>query len=140
MIYEFITPSDAITFRAIDDKVAYCVTVIVGHGHAGCQREDGESLPTLIIFSNDLDKEIESYLGVGLVEYSKQEKDAIAEALESFAYGSVSERKTYDDAIEAITDPEKLQDFKEKHEDRNRTSLSRWVQSAWNYANKIKAA
>jgi hypothetical protein len=39
--------------------------------------------------------------------------------------------------IEAITDPEKLKEFKDKHEDSNRTSMSSWVKVAWKLADRF---
>jgi len=51
-IYEFITPSDPITFKADDDKVAFVCAAILGKGQAGCENKTtGESLPTMLMFS-----------------------------------------------------------------------------------------
>ena len=66
------------------------------------------------------------------------EKEEMKECFKSFAYGSVSDRQTYDDACDAITDSEKLKEFKLKQEDRNRTSMSQWVLSAWKLAERMK--
>jgi len=143
-IYEFITPSDPITFKTEDDKVAFACALILGQGKAGCNRYDENnnkiSLGTLLMFASKevIDKEIDEKLGCELDDFIKNNKPEIKACFESFTYGGLEDRKTYDDAIEAITDPDKLKEFKSKHEDRNRTSLSRWVQSAWNIANKLK--
>ncbi len=141
-LYEFITPSDPITFKASDDKIAYCCALILGSGQAGCRRiepnGEGESLPTLLMFHPEPEAEMTAYLGGELSEYVEANKMAVVDCFASFAYGSVADRQTYDEATEAITDPVKLQEFKAKHEDRNRTSMSKWVQYAWKYAEHFK--
>lgn len=51
MLYEFITPSDPITFHAADDGVAFCVATLLGNGKAGCKNCDtGESLSSMTAF------------------------------------------------------------------------------------------
>lgn len=137
-IYEFVTPSDPITFKAENDKVAFCCAVILGNGKGGCENTTTrESIPSLLAFSRNPDEDIEKFIGCPLKEFVSDNIDSIQTSFESFAYATVSERKTYDNAIEAITDPERLKEFKQKHEDQNRTSMSKWVQGAWNYAQSI---
>jgi hypothetical protein len=83
----------------------------------------------------------EDYTLIGtedIVGYVKEHKKEISDAFLSFAYGGINQRKQYDAAIEAITDPEKLKQFKAQHEDIQRTSMSRWVNYAWNLGNKLK--
>lgn len=55
----------------------------------------------------------------------------VANALKGLAYCSISDRKQYDDAIEAIINDKELQEYKKKHEHTNRTSMSKWVANAW---------
>lgn len=137
-IYEFITPSDPITFKADNDKIAFTCALILGSGKAGCENKaTGESLPTMLIFSEDPDKEIVEYIGGDFKEFIEANKLKIAECFKSFAYGSVSDRQTYDDACDSITDVEKLKEFKAKHEDKNRSSLTQWVKAAWDYGDNI---
>lgn len=138
MIYEFITPSDAITFVADDEKLAIAVAIVLGKGKAGCSDENGNDLPTMYLFSKDPDKEISDKLGMPLKKFWEDNRENIITCLESFAYGNIRERKGYDDAIEAITDPVKLKEFKAKHEDRNRSSMNQWVKYAWDLAESLK--
>ena len=64
-IYEFITPSDPITFKADDDKVAFTCALLLGNGKAGCENKaTGESLPTMLMFAKDPDKDIQDFIGV----------------------------------------------------------------------------
>ena len=137
-IYEFITPSDPITFKADDDKVAFTCALLLGNGKAGCENKaTGESLLTMLIFAKDPDKDIQDFIGGDFKEFLEANKTMIAECFKSFAYGSVSDRRTFDDACDAITDPEKLKEFKAKHEDKNRSSMSRWVKGAWQYGERM---
>lgn len=141
-IYEFVTSSDAITFKAENDMIAFLVCLFLGRGKAGCHREDGENINTMtaFVFSEDARKEIyKEYCGTDDLQSVFDENiSKVANAFKSFSYGSISDRKQYDDAIEAITDQEKLKEFKEKHEDRNRTSMNQWVAVAWKYGEQLE--
>lgn len=140
MIYEFITPSDPITFKSDSDKVAYFCALVLGNAKAGCTNTDtGESLGTLMIFCPDALEQAEKFLDSTIDDFSSSNPEEIIKAFRSFSYGSVQDRITYDSAIEAITDSEKLEEFKKSHEDKNRTSLSKWVQSAWDYADALES-
>lgn len=133
-LYELITPSDPITFKAEDDKVAFFCAVYLGGGKAGCENaETRESIPSLLLFVDDQVKYANDYLGVEIEKFTSDNLQKIADCFHSFAYVSARERRTYDDAVGAITDPNKLKEFKTLHEDRNRTSMSKWVQDAWQY-------
>ncbi len=137
-IYEFFVPSDPITFKANDDKIAFACALILGNGKAGCKnKRTGEDLPTMLVFMEEPEKVIEDFIGGDFKEFVEINKSKIAECFKSFAYGSVYDRMTFDDACEAITEPEKLKEFKAKHEDKNRTSMSTWVQSAWKYGEQM---
>lgn len=137
-VYEFITPSDPITFKADDNKVAFTCALLLGNGKAGCDNKTtGESIPTMLMFSKEPEKEIENFIGGSLKEFIEANKQKIKECFNSFAYGSVADRQTFDDACEAITEPEKLTAFKAKHEDKNRSSMSQWVKGAWSYAERL---
>lgn len=134
MIYEFITPSDAITFKACDDAIAFAVGLIVGRGSAGVlNTETQESLNTLMFFctEEDLVKIVSDNLNTDLETFIINNKQEIISSLNSFMYGSENERVVYDAAISAITDKTKLKEFKSAHEDRQRSSVAKWVQDAW---------
>jgi len=141
-IYELITPSDPITFKADDDKIAFLCAVHLGNGQAGCRRtgENGNQIdiPSLMLFNPDPQKTADEHLGCSTDEFVELNKDKISACYLSFAYGSIEDRKTFDDALESITDKDKLDEFKVKHEDRNRSSMSRWVDLAWKYGKALK--
>lgn len=137
-IYNFITPSDHITFKTNNNKVAFTCALLLGNGKAGCDNiTTGEKLPTFLAFSEEPQKQIDEFIEGDFGEFIKSHKSEISDCFKSFAYGSVSERETYDDACNSITDDEKLKEFKKKHEDKNRSSMSQWVKAAWKYGENI---
>ena len=137
-IYEFITPSDPITFKADDDKVAFTCALLLGNGKAGCTNlKTGDSIPTMLMFAKDPEKDIQDFIGGDFKEFFEGNKPKISECFKSFAYGSFSDRQSFVDACDAITDPEKLKEFKAKHEDKNRSSMSQWVKHAWRLGENI---
>lgn len=139
MIYELIQPSDPIHFKAASDKIAYFCALILGNAKAGIGRTDGKECESpLLVFHPDPLPTIEAYLGATIEAFGNENAAEIAAAFDSFAYGSKTEYETYFDAIEAITDPEKLAGFKTAYEDKNRSSMSKWVKSAWGYARVFK--
>lgn len=141
MIYDLINPSDPVTFVAEDDATAYAVALYLGRGKTPCTREDRVDLDTMLMFASEdkIKESVKRNLGTETVnEWIDANRIKFATALESFAYGSINKRKEYDDAIAAITDPEKLKEFTAKHEDRNRTSMNKWVDYAWKLAATVR--
>ena len=54
MLYEFITISDPITFRASNNSIAFVVATALGQGKAGCENRDtGESIDSMTAFMPD---------------------------------------------------------------------------------------
>jgi hypothetical protein len=77
-IYEFITPSDPITFKTDSDKIAFVCALILGQGKAGCKKipntnEEEVNLPTLLMFNPDPEKTISDFLGSDIIECFKVE-------------------------------------------------------------------
>lgn len=140
LIYEFITPSDPITFRAIDDKVAFVCGLWLGNAKAFVEREDGHKVNTCFLFAKPevIEAAIKDTLDCTLDAFITNNHAAVAECFESFAYGTVESRKQYDDAIAAITDEKKLAEFKASHENRNRSSIRKWVRHAWEWADGVR--
>lgn len=140
-LYKFITPSDDITFKANSDKIAFACALILGGGKAGCENMTTKvDLPSLLIFAEKPHEIIKEILGCDITEFYENNKLEIADCFKTFAYTKAYDRKTYDDACEAIGDVEKLKEFKAQYEDSKRTSMTRWVKVAWDYADKITQA
>ena len=139
--YELINPSDEVTFKAENDKLAYVVALLVGNGKTPCRKisENGDEIeiPSFLLFSENADKDINNYLECSLSNFIENNRPKLKKTLETFCYLSPKERKTYDDAINSITDINKLKEFKNQHEDQNRTSTSEFVKKAWELAEQI---
>jgi hypothetical protein len=133
MIYAFGTPSDPITFRADTDQVAFAVGLYLGRGKAFVRREDGTELPCFLLFARaeSVASMIEERLGTSFALFVSSHRRECAAAFESFCYGNIAKRREYEAACSAITDPDKLAEFKRAHEDANRTSMTKWVAEAW---------
>ncbi|MFZ4807519.1 MAG: hypothetical protein ACOYLQ_09700 [Hyphomicrobiaceae bacterium] len=151
IVYEIINPSDAATFLAPDRTIALAVLALLGEGWYGVTplERDGQRIleeEAKLIF-------VPPFIGKGAYEswwrsagYTEEPievalKTRAAElvaALRSCSYGDLEDRKTYDSACNAITDPEKLKTFKSEWEDRRRSSMNRIVQRAWAWADRIE--
>lgn len=140
-IYEIINPSDEVTFVSDSDKVAYACAIIVGKGAYGCTNlKTQESLGTLLLFvsADVFEKQAAEFLEESFADFIQSHRKEIKESLLSFAYCSAQERTTFDDAVSAITEPDKLKAFKEKHDDRNRSSMNQICNNAWAIAESIQ--
>jgi hypothetical protein len=140
MIYEFITPSDPITFVAENDTVAWFVAVFIGNGKAGCHREDGHDLNTMLFLylENVYEAKIKEHVG-DINSFMDEHAKEIADACLSFGYTTVTDRKQHDLIIDLLQDsPEKLERFRREHDDLKRSSLSEWVNYAWEVGRNIR--
>jgi len=132
-LYGLINPSDTITFRALNDKIAFFCSVAVGGGNLGCENIDTEnSIPSILIFQDDAEKFCEEYLGMDFKTFLENNIHHVAESFLSFAYVSPSKRAEFDLKYDSFDDAER-----EKHEDQ-RTSMNRLVHKAWQLGNRFK--
>jgi len=134
MIYEFITTGDEITFSAENDHIAFACTIMVSQGTASCKRYEQEKeidLDAMVSNVTDPNRGIESRLEMSLDKFVKKNHPEMVKCFQSFAYGTIEKRSQYDDAIAALKDPKERLEFKTKHENDNRTSLTAWVIIAW---------
>jgi hypothetical protein len=73
-----------------------------------------------------------------IADFHLQNIEKIIRCFESFQNESVHTRQTLETAMSYITDPQKLKEFQEQHEDKNRSSLNAWVKNAWSIAKKMR--
>ena len=141
-IYEFITPSDSIVFRAENEKIAWLVSCIVGGGKAWYGKCDGEKgqYDSLLMFSPEGTFGIMSLkiLGCDAEKFIKDNNAHVVAALRSFMYGNAGDMKQFEIALSCITDVAKRKEFLEAHDDIHRTSISTWVKYAWSLADGIE--
>ena len=121
ILYEFITPSDPITFYAPDNDIAEAIAIFVGNGKAGISRVDGEEVPnTMVMFS---------WADGQLVRFKKTMDNRITEVVTSgktFAVCTSGFREEYDELTENGTNKDRI----EKWDDKHRSSMSNWCDFA----------
>ncbi len=116
-LYEFITPSDCITFYAPDDDIATAVTIFIGGAKAGCRSiRDDRSLGT--IFFGDIPTEIIAKFK----DTMDKRSDEVAAAAHTFAVCSPDMREEYD----KLTNSGGAADEVRRWEDRHRSSMTDW--------------
>ena len=129
-LYEFVQPSDDITFYAPDDDVAFAATMIVGNAHCFANRVGwkGDKIPV---------EGTSLYLGKvpdGIIERLKRildtRKPEVFAAFKTFAVCSPGCRKEFDVFTENSTNEERWKDWDE----RKRTSMTDWC----GYARSLK--
>lgn len=139
MLYELITANEPVTFKAVNDKVAFACALMVGSGRAGCLNiETGRHLPCLLLFNPNPDEAIKEYLGVDAKKFFEDNKALIVDSLNSFAYGKASDRIIYDTALESITDINKMNEFMERYEDAQSKYIPQYVKYAWSLAKELR--
>ena len=140
MTYELITPSDAITFKAESDKVAFFCALILGNGKAGISRQDSKGVEQspMLLFHPDPLSVINGYLGCEIQEFGDQNAAAVSDCFLSFAYGNFSDREAFDNEVESFKTDDAREEYLKNHEDKNRSSMSKWVKGAWGYGESFK--
>lgn len=109
MEYELKNPSDPYTFLAADFEVATLTVFSISTLYGADAKEGGESVP-IFIFGGAKEWYIEQF-GRTPDEGLKAKKEELAAALGSMMYGGFEDRRRYEAALTAITDPEKREKF-----------------------------
>ena len=124
-LYEFITPSDPITFYAVDDSVAEAVTFLIGNGKAGLRSVDGREMPpTILIFLGLKGEQKERF-----VRTTRNRREDILISTKTFAVCEPEERDIYDEYTNNGKDEEKVK----KWADKKTSSLTDWCRYAWTF-------
>ncbi len=95
MIYEIINPSDACTIEHDDPIVASLACLLLGHGMYGLEGQDGSSPIGMIGFGGQDALFVwltEKGLSLDLDVEITARREGIAAALESIAYGQITDR------------------------------------------------
>jgi len=117
-LYEFITPSDPITFYAPDNDIAVAVGLFVGQGKAGIRTfDDSDVLNTLTIFSGLPQNQLNRFK-----ETMDKRIDEVIAAGKTFAVCKPAYREVYDELTENSTNIERIEKWDNKH----RSSMSDW--------------
>ena len=129
MIYEIINPSDAITFKAEDEKTAVATVILLGEGQYGLEREDGKKDYPFLLFvkgKEQIDEQLKPYFnGVDdLFEYTKVHAKEMVTAFDSVVTADETWRIEYEKTLELIMDEAGRQKYKDEFNDRHRSSLN----------------
>lgn len=117
-LYEFITPSDPITFYAPDNDIAEAVAIIVGSGKAGIKAVDGNETPNTLIFLTGFTNKQEDRFRATMENRGKE----VIAAGKTFAVCEVAYREEYDELTENSTNTKRVK----RWDDRHRSSMSDW--------------
>lgn len=128
--YEFINPSDPYTFLAKNFEIATLTVFVIGTQYGAKSKDGSEEVP--VFFLGGSDEWYQEQFGRTVEEGINTYKKEIAEALASFMLGDFEDRKRYDAALNAITDPDKKKEFIEVWQD-GRSSIN----DIGTYAHKI---
>jgi len=107
--YELKNPSDPYTFLAADFEVATLTVFSISTLYGAEAKEGGESVP-IFLFGGAREWYIEQF-GRTPDEGKEAKKEELATALSSMMYGGFEDRRRYEAALTAITDPEKREKF-----------------------------
>ena len=133
MEYGLINPSDPYTFLADDLEVAALVVFSVSTLYGAEPKDNGEGIP--VFCSEEWYKD---RFGRSPADGLKEKKKELAEALESMMYGGFEDRKRYEIALAAITDPNKRKNFIDAWQD-GHSSLNDIGTYCHQLAEKIKS-
>jgi len=143
MLYEIVNPSDAYTIVAKSFDVAAVACFVLGKGRYAFKPIDDDKAPEVPIFLfGGADEWCREQFGVDagdLVQGTlKDKRDELAECLDSCLIGNASDRKDFDEACAAISDPVKQTQFRESRHDRRRSSMNDIGGRAYRIAAKIR--
>lgn len=109
MEYELKNPSDPYTFLAADLEVATLTVFSISTLYGAEAKEGGESVP-IFLFGGAREWYVEQF-GRTPDEGMEAKKEELAASLGSMMYGGFEDRRRYEAALTAITDPEKREKF-----------------------------
>lgn len=131
-LYELINSSDPYTFYASSLEVAGACACLLSSGF-GARDVSDESQRTPILFGWDEWLENRGINETWLDSHAKE----IADAFDSFLIGSPKNRADVESMLEMLTEDKRKQ-WRDDRQNRNRSSLSRIGEAAYEYAEKFR--
>jgi hypothetical protein len=132
-VYELINPSDAYTFEAPNIEVAGVAAVMLSTGFGATRVLDDVEESTPILFGWD---DWLSERGINS-DWIDEHAVEIADALDSFLIGGPGTRRDVQSMMEMLP-PEKQQEWRDKRQDRERSSMNRIGESAYRIAANLR--
>lgn len=138
-LYEVVNPSDGITFRTDDVKIAIALTAMLGGGKYGLEDEKGkQDYPTLFLFMSkeQIDEKLKPYFNNvdEMFSYVDGHLKEMVEAIDSLAVADIAKRIDYEKALEHITDETEKQKYKDWFNDEHTSSLN----NIYGYAQSLR--
>lgn len=131
-LYELINPSDPYTFYAPSVEIAGLAAAMLSPSF-GASPADGEGESSPVMFGwNEWMKQ--KGINEQWVEANKLE---IADALDSFLIGKAERRADLESMLELLAD-DKKQEWIDKRQERNRTSLNKIGETAYKLAEQLR--
>lgn len=138
MIYELINPSDPYTFECKSREVAALTVMALSPMYGAKTDNEEDEIPIFVFGARDgFEKWYEENFGRTVEDGVNELFAEMADCLDSFVLGNMSDRKRFLAAVEAITDEEKLKEFKKKWQD-SRSSMNDIGGEAYALAEKMK--
>lgn len=113
MEYDLINWSDPYTFVAADFETAALTVFLLSNMYGAKPKDGGESVPVLAPFCDSRQWYIERFGRNPDAALDAKLDDVIA-SLDSMMLGSFEDRERYEAALDAITDPDKRNEFTSK--------------------------
>lgn len=115
--YELKNPSDPYTFLANDLETAALVAFALGAGAYGAKPKAAEEENVPIFLLGGAEEWYAEQFGHSVEEGLKTKNEALSDALASMMYGHFEDRRRYNAALDAITDPDKREQFIKEWQD-----------------------
>jgi hypothetical protein len=129
VLYEVINPSDGITFRTDDTKIAIALATLLGEGQYGLEDENGNGdYPTMFLFMDEeqINERLKPHFNSTkeMFDYVKANVDDFIKAIDSLATVDIAGRTDYEKALEHIKDEKDREKYKEWFNDKHRSSMN----------------
>lgn len=139
LVFEVITPSDAMTLEAPDVRVAQVATLFLGEGKLGLRDAAGESVLPFFFFGGGFEGWVATEFPAGIDAFLDERAEEVAACLESITYGTRSDRA----AVAAMVGPdatrEELVAALARWNEAKRTSLNDFASYGRELAARLRA-
>ena len=139
MLFNLINPSDPYTLEAEDLSTAAMAACLLSTTFGVESTYGSQSAMFLFMTEADLNGWFREHAGVDTATFVEEHRMAVADALASFVYGDVADRKLYNETMDLLSDEEAKLAFKDNWQDRI-SSLSNIGKAAWQRADEIREA
>lgn len=137
--YQFINPSDKVTFLAESDEVAVITSQLISQESTTTNLTTGKKLQGFFGFLSEEEfKVIEQELfNMPAVQFSAENKEQIRTALSSFCHLDQEERGQFDTALKELQG-NALEAYLAHHLDKYQTSMNPICARAWEFSKAIE--